>query len=374
MRMTSRTLAATFGILAAMARGIAGLQAVDSAHHRDSIRVEVLPRNSWYPVPVLSKTQAAGLKAQVVLALLHRFSLDSVTRPSLLFVTVIATQKHQFAVAVGGDLWFQGNRRSINYIAQYQKASAPFYGIGPRTTDAAAELYDSRVWSGQVIAQHAIRPVVYAQVGLILVDHRVVERAENGLLAPDTIPGSHGFTETAAWLGFSHDSRTNTYFPRGGTFLQAQTIVNLSALGGSSDFTITTVDARRYLTVTPGAVFALQGVLQAASGTVPFQLLPALGGDALRAYEDGRWRDRVLGRAQLEWRQRLIGRFRCVAFAAAGAVAPTIGSLTDSPLRTSLGAGLRVLFTKKLEGYFRGDLARGGDGTTAFTFGWAEVF
>src|SRR2546427_10192466 len=61
-----------------------------------------LPRNSWYPVPVVSRTEVTGLKVQGILALLHRFALDSITRPSLLFVTVIGTQKHQFAVACGG--------------------------------------------------------------------------------------------------------------------------------------------------------------------------------------------------------------------------------------------------------------------------------
>src|ERR1041385_5331877 len=141
-------LAVMLGGFAATARGLPRLQEADSTRHRNTIRAGVLPRNSWYPVPVLSKTQVAGLKGQVVLALLHRFSLDSITRPSLLFVTVIATQKHQYAAAGGGDVWFKGNTRNINYIGQYQQAPAPFYGIGPHTTAAAAELYDSRVWSG----------------------------------------------------------------------------------------------------------------------------------------------------------------------------------------------------------------------------------
>ena len=185
-------LAVMLGGFAATARGLPRLQEADSTRHRNTIRAGVLPRNSWYPVPVLSKTQVAGLKGQVVLALLHRFSLDSITRPSLLFVTVIATQKHQYAAAVGGDVWFKGNTRNINYIGQYQQAPAPFYGIGPHTTAAAAELYDSRVWSGQVIAQHSVRPAVYAQLGLILVSHTVVTRVASGFLAPDTITGSTG--------------------------------------------------------------------------------------------------------------------------------------------------------------------------------------
>jgi hypothetical protein len=118
----------------------------------------------------------------------------------------------------------------------------------------------------------------------------------------------------------------------------------------------------------------MQGVLQGAWGTVPFQLLPGLGGDGLRAYEDNRWRDRVLGRAQVEWRQGLFWRFGGVAFAAAGAVAPSVSALRDSQLRTAGGVGLRLLITRKVEAYFRGDYARSPDGTSALTFGFSEVF
>jgi len=325
-------------------------------------------------VPVVSRTEVTGLKVQGVLALLHRFALDSITRPSLLFVTVIETQEHQFAAGVGGDLWFPGNRRGISYLVQYQKFPAPFYGIGPHTTLATLEPVDGRTWSGEVMMQQALRPADYVRLGLTIARQRVVGRAPGGLLAPDTLPGSTGFTQIGVSLGLSHDSRTSTYYPRGGALAQAQLTANLRALGSSTTSWIGTLDARRYLALAPSSVLALQAVLQGAWGTVPFQLLPGLGGDGLRAYEDNRWRDRVLGRAQVEWRQGLFWRLGGVAFGAAGAVAPSVSALRDSPLRTSGGVGLRLLITRKVEAYFRGDYARSGDGTSALTFGFGEVF
>jgi len=331
------------------------------------------PRNSWYPVPVVSRTQVTGLKVQGVLALLHRFALDRITRPSLLFVTVIGTQQHQFAVGAGGDLWFPGNRRGLSYLVQYQKYPAPFYGIGPRTTPAMLEPVDARTWSGAVTAQQALRPAEYMQLGLTIARQRVVTRAPGGLLAPDTLPGSRGYTQVGLSVGLSHDSRTSTYYPRGGALAQAQLTANLRALGSSTNSWIGTLDARRYVAVTPVSVFAVQAVLQGAGGTVPFQLLPGLGGDGLRAYEDNRWRDRVLARGQVEWRQGLFWRLGGAVFVAAGAVAPSLGALQDSPLRTCLGAGLRLLVTRKVEAYFRGDYARSLDGTSAVTFGFSEV-
>ena len=351
----------------------AGQQTGNPGVAGDTLRRPALPRNSWYPVPVVSRTQVTGLKAQGILALLHRFSLDSITRPSLLFVTVIGTQKHQFAVASGGEVWLPANRRSVKYLVQYEKSPAPFYGIGPRTTHTALELVDSHTWSGELMMQQALRPAEYVQIGLTIARQRVVARAPGGLLAPDTLPGSTGYTQVGLSLGLNHDSRTSTYYPRGGALVLAQLTANLRAFGSSTGFWIGTLDARRYLAVTPSSVLAMQGVLQGAWGTVPFQLLPGLGGDGLRAYEDNRWRDRVLGRGQVEWRQRLFWRLGAVAFTAAGAVAPSVSALRDSPLRTCGGVGLRLLITRKIEAYFRGDYARSSDGTSALTFGFSEV-
>lgn len=375
--MQSLTIGATCAVVTIAAHALTATRLVaqraDSAGHRDAPQ-PALPRNSWYPVPVVTKTQVAGVKVQGIMALLHRFSLDSVTRPSLLFVTAIVTQNKQYGAAVGGDLWLPGNQYNINYIVQYEKSPAPFYGVGPNTTAATLERDDSRTWSGQVIAERALRPADYAQLGLTVASQHMTSRRGKGALASDTLTGRNGYTKTALLVGLSHDSRTSTYFPRGGSWVQAQAVVNLTPLGGSTAFSIATVDARGYFTATRGAILAIQGVVQGAGGNVPFELLPQLGGDALRAYEDGRWRDRALVRGQVEWRQQLFWRLRADLFVAAGAVSPTFGSLKDAPLRNCYGAGLRFLFTKKMEGYMRGDFARGDDGTTALTIGWAEAF
>src|SRR2546422_2193060 len=253
--------------LDALSRSVTGQQVADSHPPR-------LPRNSWYPVPVVSRTEVTGVKVQGILALLYRFALDSITRPSLLFVTVIGTQKHQFATGAGGELWFPGNRREVSYLVQYEKSPTPFYGVGPRTTPTALELVDGHTWSGELMMQQVLRPAEYVQLGLTVARQRVVARAAGGLLAPDTLPGSTGYTQVGLSVGLSHDSRTSTYYPRGGALALARLTANLRAFGSSTSFWIGTLDVRRYVAVTPRSVLAMQGVLQGAWGTVPFQLLP----------------------------------------------------------------------------------------------------
>jgi len=124
------------------------------------------------------------------------------------------------------------------------------------------------------MVQQVLRPAEYVQLGLTIARQRVVARAPGGLLASDTLPGSTGYTEVGLSVGLSHDSRTSTYYPRGGALALARLTANLRAFGSSTSFWIGTLDVRRYVAVTPRSVLAMQGVLQGAWGTVPFQLCP----------------------------------------------------------------------------------------------------
>jgi hypothetical protein len=91
--------------------------------------------------------------------------------------------------------------------------------------------------------------------------------------------------------------------------------------------------------------FALHGWLVASdsssSNSVPFYMLPSLGGhDTLRGYFDYRFHDRNLLAANVESRWALFSDIDAVAFFDAGNVAPRVGDLNLN--KTSYGAGVRV--------------------------------
>src|SRR5262249_18789264 len=132
---------------------------------------------------------------------------------------------------------------------------------------------------------------------------------------------------------------------RNGAFIEAHVRFNLPPLGGSTGFQLYLLDARVYHPVRAGSVLAMEAALEGASGTVPFEELPQLGGNNLRAYVFGRWRDRAALRGQAEWRQRLFWRFGAVAFAGAGVIGPGIWS--PGPVRTTYGVGFRFNLSTK---------------------------
>jgi len=77
--------------------------------------------------------------------------------------------------------------------------------------------------------------------------------------------------------------------------------------------------------------------------TVPFYMLPSLGGqNTLRGYHDYRFHDRDLLAVSVESRWALTTHLGGAVFIDAGTVAPRLGDLDLSALKTSYGVGVRL--------------------------------
>jgi len=329
-------------------------------------------RRAFYLYPVPTSEKLTGLKLTLVAAFLWRTALDGNTRPSTAFHHSAYTANHQLLIGFGGDWWTPHNTQHLNFGIEYTKFPGPFFGIGPRTPKSAEELFTPHTFVVGATLQREIRPQTFAQLGLHILHMSIEEPKPGGLLSADTIPGSTGYTEVAPEIGLVFDSRDRLFDPQRGAFLQATVRINLPPLGGSAGYQRYGLDARYYLPVRPGSVLAMQAAVAGASGKVPFEELPQLGGSELRAYVFGRWRDRVALRSQAEWRQHVYWRFGAVVFLAAGVIGPGIGSF--GPIRTSYGSGLRFNLSTKENANFSMDVARGQEGASSVSFGFAEAF
>ena len=120
-------------------------------------------------------------------------------------------------------------------------------------------------------------------------------------------------------------------------------------------------------------VAAARFTLQRATGDIPFQRLPTLGGpDLFRGWYLGRLRDRALVCQQFEWRSELSHSMAVVSFVSAGRVAPTLASLTPGELRYAGGVGYRYALDIEQRAHLRLDLAYGAG--FEFYFQFKEAF
>jgi len=146
-----------------------------------------------------------------------------------------------------------------------------------------------------------------------------------------------------------------------------------SVFGADYEFSRYIADARRYVRLGRG-VLAGQAYVEATSRGAPFDQLSLVGsGTIMRGYVRGRYRDRELAAAQVEYRLPVVGRFGVAAFAGAGTVAPTLSTLPSSTLLPTLGGGARWLLLPKQRTTVRVDYGV-GKGSSGLYIAFNEAF
>jgi outer membrane protein assembly factor BamA len=330
-----------------------------------ALHAQDAPRRRVFPVPVLGYTPETSLMFGVALVgVVAGPSGGAPTRPSTGLVTAVYTLKRQYQLAVDLDRWSVGNRWHFTGSAGIDRFPSQFHGIGAAATDSS-ETYTPQRLTLAAAAQRQVVPHVFLGVGYALRHTRMAEVEPGGRLAPGTIIGSRGGTEAVLTVDGVWDSRDALYRTRRGGYLRLAYGVAGRALGGAHAYRRYTADVRGYRAAAPRVVVAAQAVVDATDGTVPFELLPRLGGQGiLRGYTEPRFRDGAMSAAQLEVRAPLRGIVSLVVFGGAGAAAPSLRSIPDAPLRVAGGLGVRLLVDRANGLQLRVDyaLAKGGGG------------
>lgn len=170
----------------------------------------------------------------------------------------------------------------------------------------------------------------------------------------------------------NYDSRDNVLNPEQGRIAQIDTGIYRKELGSKTDFEIVNALYSTYYQVADDDVLAWQIRGRFSHGDVPWdQLSKAGGGDLLRGYTSGRYRDKQMLLAQVEYRQNLSGRHGMVYWVGAGVISEKFSELTSASVLPNTGIGYR--FEVKPRVNLRLDLAF-GDGDTGFYFNVNEAF
>jgi len=297
-------------------------------------------------LPVLGSAPETGFVGGATLLRVSTPAGDS-TRPSADQLYVSYTVKHQFRAFVSTDRWTVGNRRGWSAQLEYQLYPQPYFGVGIDTPESAEEWYEARSISTSVAVRQRLTGPLFVQLGHRFTNTAIRDAAPGGAIASADLPGMRGGVVSQVMSGVAWDTRDNIFAPAAGTFAQVTGAWSASALGSDFSFGRYVGDARRYLKLGRG-VLAGQAYVEASTGRAPFDQLSLLGsGSVMRGYVRGRYRDRDLLAAQIEYRLPVTGKLGIAGFAGAGTVAPTPSKLASSTLLPSFGAGARWLLIPK---------------------------
>ncbi|HVP92039.1 MAG TPA: BamA/TamA family outer membrane protein [Terriglobales bacterium] len=264
------------------------------------------------------------------------------TRPSTVGLTFVYTMNNQMRISLRPEVYLPRNSFILNAVINYSIFPTMFYGIGNNTPASMAESYTPDTFSFQLAGRRKFFQDFFAGVQYQF-KRTVIEKVyPNGLLSAGTIPGSRGGIVSGVGTTLTYDNRDNIIFPRRGKFFQLTTDFCGRFLGSDFNYTAVRLDLRLYAPVMEKHVLALQVLFRTVAGTAPFYDLSNLGGAwIMRGISSGRYVDKSLLAFQAEYRLHVWKRFTAVGFAGLGDVAPRVTSFTFSPLRYSVGGGLR---------------------------------
>ncbi len=268
------------------------------------------------------------------------------SRPSNVRIAATYTQLNQMILALLPELYLRNERYYYTGFYGYYKFPDKFWGVGSDTPDSAEERYRSNDFESSTSVQLQIVPGLYLGPLYEYQDLSVDETDERGVLQGGTIPGSRGGSASGLGVILRHDTRDNTYQPARGFYNQVSAVSFGGSIGSDYTFEALNVDLRMYYRgLFRSHVIALQTYDVFISGEAPFQMLALLGGSySMRGFYKGRYRDRNMITAQIEYRFPIAWRFGAAAFASAGDVQSDIHEFSFDRLKYGGGFGLRFLF------------------------------
>ncbi len=242
-------------------------------------------------------------------------------------------------------------------------------------TDGLSELIESRKLEFNNKISKKIRADWYAGIVHRLQILGSVSFPEEGLIAHEQPIGFQGGIAHGFGIGASLDKRINSINPaNGGVYFNLNTGIYSSFIGSDFDFMRIEVDYRKYLKIGKAHTLAIQGVGIFNQGDPPFKLTGKLGGgQIMRGYYWGRYRNRQMYAVQAELRLEVYKRIGMVTFASLGNTNDKLSQLWNKRALASYGLGIRFMLDKKSRANLRLDYAFSKNSQGIY-IGYGEAF
>jgi Omp85 superfamily domain len=263
------------------------------------------------------------------------------------------------------DRWFFLGKLKL------QRFPLQYYGIGPDANVENEQLVNSDYIAVRERVLHRISDNFF---GGIEFDFQKISRIsfeENDLNLPKPL-GYKGSKNFGIGTGLVYDNRHNALNVRNGLFAELAFLKYSTKLGSDFDFNTFSTDIRWFKTVKKSQVLAVQFFGQFVNGTAPFNQLALLGGESImRGYYYGRFRDKNLMAAQIEYRFLpfpFSKRIGAAGFLSTGTVFPKFSQLQARNVLPAAGLGLRYLIFPKKDIFLRFDVGFTKEGPAFYIF------
>jgi outer membrane protein assembly factor BamA len=303
---------------------------------------------------------------------------DRIMRPSKAVLNGYYSTKKQYKITLAPQVYFLKNRYFFSANLDYGYYVDKFWGVGWDTPEIENEQYISSGWGAEVqFHMPALTKLIHADKLGFIYDYynsTIRDKKDNpNLLDPNT-RGNEGGISSGLGLVWLWDNRDNIFFPKKGGYHRLKVVYYQQELGSDFDYNRYEVDLRRYTSMITNWVVAWQVFFSQVGGYAPFYKLSALGGgQIMRGYYYGRYRDKIYLAGQVELRRFFWKRLGGVVFAGMGGVNDDYDRMTLRHTRFSWGGGLRFKFNEAEKVNIRMDIGFGKKVSGVY-FGMEEAF
>ncbi|MEH0156345.1 BamA/TamA family outer membrane protein [Limibacter armeniacum] len=302
------------------------------------------------------------------------------TRPSNVQLSGAYTLEKQYKITVDYSFLSPEEKWMSNGYITYRRFPEKYYGIG---SDAKAENEQSIDWKSIIVEVQGLRKVkpsmfVGAQLRYVNMMDVTFEECEDCIDEPVLPLGAEGGVSAGIGAVYIWDTRDAILTPTKGHYIELSATTYGSGTGSDFSFTSIKFDARKYFDFSENtdgkSILALQTNIQQTYGDAPFREVALLGGgEMMRGYYQGRYRDNHLVAVQAEYRKYLFWRIGATVFGSAGNVASDWNTFEFSNLKAAMGAGLRLNLNKNDTANLRLDYGI-GNGTSGLYMTFGEAF
>jgi outer membrane protein assembly factor BamA len=322
----------------------------------------------WIGLPVFYSTPETDVALGGTLMGFHKSNPNDPQGKTDVFQGVlIGTQKEQKIFSLNLKKYFLDDRYLMIVGAGYIDFPSEFFGIGPVAEENLEE--DYTLIQNAVIGSFLWRLAPNFYLGPLFRYSRfgIEDRAQGEQLAQGNIDGWDGATVAGGGLSLVWDTRDDEFMPRNGSELNIQAMDYRRDWGSDDNFSQLAITHKIFQPVLENNTLAWMSFLSLSQGTVPFEMMPALGGDTImRGYYSGRYRDRDYAALQGEYRYKISTRFSGVLFAGVGEVATEIDEFTADHVKAAAGFGFRFLLVPEQKIKLRLDIGMSESGTYSY--------
>jgi len=329
--------------------------------------------------PVVFYTPETGLAVGgLALFQKHFFKQNEAYRKSNIFVAATYSFNDQILIFVAPDIFFPKEKWRFRGKFGFNKTVNRFWGFGNTTPDSNEEEVSYNQIQIEPSLYHKITANLFVGLQYRFYEQDKVDVQDNGILfGLGNEAGADGYSISGTGPALLFDNRKNQINSDQGWYLDASSTFHNETLGSNYDFDRYLLDIRKYIKLHSEKhhVLGIQGYGVFTSGEIPWNQLGELGGNQLRGYFRGRFRDKNMLAMQAEYRSPILfWRISAVGFTGVGGVKESISEFSINDLKPSYGAGLRVMLNKAEKLNIRFDVAFGEKGNSGIYVGLKEAF